>query len=71
MIKKTLDTTLAITKLKTIRADTCAKIEVFTLMQIKTIKESWIICIGLVPCESVYIAAAEPKQLCPIMANVA
>ena len=71
MIKKTLEITLVISKLKTVLGGNCAKIPVLTLIQIKTIIASWIICKGLVPLESVYIAAIEPKQLWPIIANVA
>jgi hypothetical protein len=69
-INKTLQNTLAMMRLNTNLWFIWDNIEVFTNMQIKTIMANCVICKIDVPLDRINIAAAAPRQLCPITAIV-
>jgi hypothetical protein len=71
IINKILKKTLVMIRLKTVLWLICAKIEVFAIIFANTITPSWIICVREVPLARINIAAAAPRQLCPIIAIVA
>ena len=66
MLRKTLNKV----RLKTVLWRNCAKIEQFANILAKTIIVNCNICKKDVPLLRIYIAAAAPRQLCPIVGRV-